>query len=273
MSIKKILVPTDFTEVAKSALKVAAEIAGKTGAEVHLLNIIHVPVIDPYAPAETINTIREEEEKSAINELGKLALEFDKVQPKVHVKMGFAVDEILAFTEDNNIDLIIMGTTGASGLEEALLGSNASAVAKRTKVPMLSIPDEMKEFKANDIVYASDLGKNEVDVVNHLLELARVFGSHFHILHVHDESFPFEEGSPEDVFKTIAAGTDYKDITFHEVSKEDVADGINDFISASPCDILAMAVHHRGFFSKLFHSSLTKKMVNHSHIPVLTYFK
>lgn len=273
MSIKKILVPTDFSGVAKSALTVAASIAAKANAELHLLNVIHVPVIDPYTPAETINTIKEEEEKSAQQELAKLALELQSKAPVITVKLGFAVDEIINYSETNNIDLIVMGTTGATGAEELLLGSNASGVVGQAKMPVLCIPDEMKEFKINDIVYASDLEKNDISVITKLLDLAKLYDSNFHILHITDPEMPSEEKNPEEVFKGIVEATGYKSMGFHNIDNTSVGDGITDFIKTGPCDILAMAVHHRSFFSQLFHRSLTKKMVNHSHVPVLTYFK
>lgn len=273
MSIKKILVPTDFSEVAKSALKVATTIAGKANAEIHLLNVVHVPVIDPYTPAETINTIKEEEEKSAQQELAKLALELGNNTAQIHVKLGFAVDEIVHFAEENHIDLIVMGTTGSSGVEETLLGSNASGVVGHSKIPVMCIPDEMKSFDAQDIVYASDLEQNDLAVIGKLLDLAKLFDSNFHILHIRNNDLPLNDIEPEEVFKSIVANTGYKAMSFHEVKNEDTMDGINAFIKKSPCNILAMAIHHRSFFGKLFHRSLTKRMVNHAHIPVLTYFK
>ena len=273
MSIQKILVPTDFSNISKTALGVAARIAEKANAELHLIHAVHVPVIDPYTPAETINTIKEEEERSARQELSKLVLSYASITPKIHVKMGFAVDEIVLFTEENSIDLIVMGTTGSSGLEEALIGSNASGVVDKAKVPVLCIPDELKSFETGDIVYASDLEKNDMEVIQKMLELARVFGSNFHILHVRANDLPTEGPEPEDVFRSIVSSVNYPSLSFHDVKNDDVREAIEEFTKKTPCDILAMAIHQRGFFGKLFHSSLTKKMVNHAHMPVLTYYK
>lgn len=273
MSIQKILVPTDFSEVAKSALKVAVTIAQKANAELHLLHIVHIPVIDPYTPAETINTIKEEEEKASQQQLAALALEFGQLHPQIHVKLGFAVDEIVDFSAEHKIDLVVMGTTGASGLEEALLGSNASSVAERIKVPLLSIPDEMKEFGTKDIVYATDLEGDDLEVLHHLNDLATTMGSNLHLLHVRNNDLPTDAPQPEDLFKAMVTRTGINTMTFHEIKNENTAEGITQYIHQHPCDILAMAHQQRGFFAKLFHSSLTKKMVNHSHIPVLTYYK
>lgn len=273
MSIKKIVVPTDFSAVAQSALNVAVSIAKKANAELHLLHVVHVPVIDPYTPAETINTIKEEEEKVAQQELAKLAISLEGIKAQIHVKLGFAVDEIVNFAEENSADLIVMGTTGASGVEEVLLGSNASGVAKRSRVPVLSIPDEMKEFATNDIVYATDLEKNDIDVVKRLVAFAKLFDSSFHVLHVHNDEMDFSHDNPETIFRDLVENTGYGALSFHQIDGENTRDSINKFISTMPCDILALATHHRSFFGKLFHSSLTKKMVNHSHIPVLSYYK
>lgn len=273
MSIKNILVPTDFSGVANNAARVAVEIAKKAGAKLHLLNVVHIPSIDPYTPAETINDITDSGKEEAQQNLAKLSLELEGIDSEIHVKAGFAIDEILGFAESNSVDLIVMGTTGSSGVEEVLLGSNAAGVVGKSKIPVLSIPDEMKSFAADDIVYSSDLEKNDIEVIKKLLGVAKVFNSNFHVLHVHNDDMHFTHDKPELIFKRIVEETGYPSLSYHQVEGENTRATIEDFIKKMPCDILAMAIHHRGFFDKLFHSSLTKKMVNHSHIPVLTYYK
>lgn len=273
MSIKKILVPTDFSAIANKAAGIAAELAKKANAELHLLHVVHVPIIDPYTTAEAINNITEEEKEASQEQLNKLSATLSGVQPQLHQKMGFAQDEVLGFAEENGIDLIVMGTTGSSGAEEVLIGSNAAGIVGKSKVPVLSIPDEMKEFKADDIVYASDLEKNDIEVINKLLEIAKLFDSNFHVLHVHNDDMHFTHDKPEEIFREIVEKTGYGSLSFHQIDGENTRASIEDFIAKMPCDILGMATHHRSFFDKLFHSSLTKKMVNHSHIPVLTYYK
>jgi nucleotide-binding universal stress UspA family protein len=273
MSIKNILVPTDFSEVANSAVNVAAEIARKSGATLHLLNIVHVPVIDPYTPAQTISNITDTGKDEAQKNLAKLSNELEGVNSEIYVKAGFAIDEILGFATANDVDLIVMGTTGSSGVEEVLLGSNAAGVVEKSKIPVLCIPDEMEKFAAKDIVYASDLEKNDIAVINKLLDVAKVFNSNFHILHVHNDEMHFTHDNPEDIFRAVKDQTGYPSLSYHQVEAENTRATIEEFIEKMPCDILAMAKHHRSFFDKLFHSSLTKKMVNHSHIPVLTYYK
>lgn len=273
MSIKNILVPTDFSEVANSAAKVAVNIAKKAGAKVHLLNIVHIPVIDPYTPADAINNITDTSKEEAQQNLAKLSLELEGMEPEIHIKSGFAIDEILGFAESNNIDLIVMGTTGSSGVEEVLFGSNAAGVVAKSKIPVLSIPDEMEAFAVNDIVYASDLEKNDVTVINKMLDLAKLFDSNFHVLHVHNDEMHFTHDDPDVIFKEIIEKTGYSSLAYHQIDSEKTSETIENFIEKMPCDIIALAKHHRSFFDKLFHSSLTKKMVNHCHIPVLTYYK
>ncbi len=273
MSIKNILVPTDFSEVAKSAAKVAVEIAKKAGAKVHLLNVVHIPTIDPYTPADTITDITDTAKKDAQQNLAKLSLELEGMEPEIHVKMGFAVDEILSFSKANNIDLIVIGTTGSTGMQEVLFGSNAAGIVEKSKIPVLSIPDEMEVFGTKDIVYASDLEKNDSTVINKMLDLATLFDSNFHVLHVHNSEMHFTHSQPDKMFKSIKEAANYPLLSYHQINNDNTKAAIEEFIEKMPCDILALAKHQRSFFDKLFHSSLTKKMVNHCHIPVLTYYK
>ena len=121
--INKILIPTDFSDVANNALKYALELASKSKASVTLLHIRQIPLSDPSFPAETfqmyLNEI-ETFEKEQSEKLTETLLKPSGIPFEFCSATGFVGDEVVRITHEKNIDLIVMGTTGASGIAELL---------------------------------------------------------------------------------------------------------------------------------------------------------
>jgi len=141
--ITHILIPTDFSAVANNALSYAIDLAKKTGAQIHVLHVKHVPVMDASFPAETYQIYLDEIDKAAkmgMEELEKNILKTSGVKYDLQTVMGFVHDELQHFVKRHDIDLIVMGTTGASGLQEIFIGSNAASVVSKSEVPVMVIP-------------------------------------------------------------------------------------------------------------------------------------
>src|SRR5690606_2251601 len=108
------LVPTDFSEPAKNALRYASVLAKLTQAEIKVLHVFNVPVVDPYMPGDTLEILMQEVKNGAEAQMKDLLAEFPGLSGEcLH---GFVVDDIAAYADQMNADLIVMGTTGASGI-------------------------------------------------------------------------------------------------------------------------------------------------------------
>jgi nucleotide-binding universal stress UspA family protein len=148
--IKKILVPIDFSDYSKSALKYAVNFAKKFNAELYLIYVVE-PIIYPpdFSMGQiAIPTLDLGMDKRAFEELNKLA---EKEIPKelianTIVKTGKPFIEFIESAEEENIDLIIIATHGHTGMEHILFGSTAEKVVRKAPCPVLTLREPIKGY-------------------------------------------------------------------------------------------------------------------------------
>lgn len=142
--IKRILVPTDFSDPATAALRLAAGLANEFGARLYLLHVVPEPYAYPWGTelsALPINDILAQSEEGARQHLGELAAETGMPADRLstHVLVGTPVDQVLALAKEQQIDLIVLGTHGRGLVGHLLLGSVAERVVRRSTVPVLTV--------------------------------------------------------------------------------------------------------------------------------------
>ena len=189
MNMKRILVPVDFSKEAECAAKVAASIARKTGAEIFLLHMLELPVatIDP-AEMTSVSS-----EPQTIYFMKMAREKFHKFEQKPFFK-GLKVVENIQFhhafagiieeSKRQKIDLIVMGSQGASGLKEMFIGSNTEKVVRRSEVPVLVIKQGTDHFKVEDIVFGSDFSLENKKSFQRVIDFAKIFEARIHLLYV-----------------------------------------------------------------------------------------
>lgn len=278
--MKKILFPTDFSETALNAFHYALELASRSGADLHLLNVFKIPIVDANMPGELINQMNQELREQSRKHLESLVkntllssgkYDFDKINFKYEVKQGFPVDEIIYTAGQLEVDMIIMGTTGASGFKEIVIGSNTSKLIGKVKIPVLAIPAKatLKPFKK--IIYASDFDEKDKFALTQLVDFARFFDAQITVLHVIEN---YEIVSKEKVSvlrKTVREELGYEKINIEFKVYGNLFEGVEDFLKNEEADCLATLTRKRNFFEKLFHRSFTRKMAFHSNIPLLAF--
>lgn len=273
--INAILVPTDFSKPALNALKYAIGLCKKAGASLQIIHINHVALVDASMPAETYQMFVNEIEQAAKENIEKLehdVLKDSGVNYKIHTRYGFIGDEVCSFADANNIDLIVMGTTGASGIAELLIGSNAATVIGKSHVPVLIIPPTIAYKPITKIVYATDFNEPEFPAVMRLVFYAELYDCELEIIHVktdYDHYFNAENN----FFNKNKSNLTYPKLKFKTLPQGDVVNSINTYIIENNADLLVMAKHNRNFFDKLFHRSLSKQMAYHTNLPLLILYK
>ena len=274
--MKRILVPVDFSKEAESAAKVAASIARKTGSEIFLVHMLELPVttIDP---AE-MNTISSEPQ---IIYFMKLAHQkFDKFK-KLPFLEGLAVVESIQFqhafsgiideSEKNNIDLIVMGSQGASGLQEMFIGSNTEKVVRRSKIPVLVIKQSVEEFEVNDILFASDFNKESKSTFHRVIDFANLFEAKVHLLYVNTiHNFNTTKNIESRIAKFMA-DFDFDNYTTNIYNDISIEKGILSFARDIDADLIALNTHGRSGLSQLFNGSIGQELANHALRPVVTF--
>jgi nucleotide-binding universal stress UspA family protein len=273
--ISKIVVPTDFSPPAMQALTYAIELAKKFNSGLNILHINQVAMVDSTIPAETYQMfVKEIEDQTTVqfNKLEEELLKNSGLVYSMHSRYGFVAEEVCDFSQKHDADLIVMGTTGASGAAEVLFGSNAASVVSKSVIPVMVIPknSEYKELKR--IVYATDYNEPEFPSMLRLVYFAEQYDCPLDVLHVKSESDRYFNAD-NNFFKKNASNISYQNINFIQLEKADVIQSINHYVDENHVDLLVMAKHNRNFFDRLFHRSLSKQMAFHTRIPLLVLVK
>ena len=214
----------------------------------------------------------EDQTQDQFKKLEKEHLETSGIKYTCNSKYGFVADEICDFALQQEADLIVLGTTGASGASEILFGSNASSVVSKTQIPVMVIPKGSTYKDLTRIAYATDYNEPEFPSMMRLIYFAEQYDCPLDIVHVKSESDRYFNAE-NNFFKKNKAQFSYPNMSYIDLEKGDVVASINQYVADKNVDLLVMAKHNRSFFDRLFHSSLSKKMAIHSHIPLLVLVK
>ena len=275
----KILIPTDFSDASMQANKYAINFASGIGGEIYFFHAYHFPVTDPMAPAygSTGNLshstdLMEEHEKNMKNQMINLCSETrnvlpDSVQCEFILKPGFFVDQMLETINEENIDLVIMGTKGASGIKEAIFGSNTADVLEKASCPVLAVPEEANLHTLERIIFTSDYDERDIKKIAKLHQLFKPFNPQILIVHISEKD---NKSKHKDDFqnKLNSVGPD---LEIKEFKNDDVLEGINEAVHEVNADMVAMTNRKKGFFEGLFSKNITKQMVYHTKIPLFTF--
>ena len=273
MEIKKILVPVDFSDCSINALRFAIEAAQQLKARLHLFHAYHIPIpVAEMTLAMDAKIVEDFQAKAEANytELKKDIPSLLEVTDSFEIEFAFAIDAIIK-REQQDIDLVIMGTKGATGLREVLMGSLTADVISKSNIPILAIPGDAKSCEIRKIVFATDFNKVDDpscwDIVEAIVE---GFSASLDLLHVNPNLGATSVEKAEEAFHL----DQYLKETEHEfqfVTEKDVEKGINDFVNNNQVDMLILMPQKHNLFGKLFHQSVTKKMAYHTHIPMLAF--
>ena len=272
--MKIILAPTDFSKTARNAINYAAEIAKRTKARLVLLHAYHPPVIIAEAPI--VPPLPPDLEKDCMKRLKKIRYDLiTKHGRQMDIATvcvnGLAVDEIMEYTKTNRVSLIVVGTHGASYVEEKVLGSITSELIKSELTPVLSIATKVKFKSIKKIVLATDYGQLESKTsLDSLKDLARLFKSHIYILNITntESSVPSVSQAVQGI--KLEHLLEELDHSFHAESNKDVVSGINDFVKTRRIDMIVMFPRRRTFVQSIFKKRNSKVMAFHTTIPLLT---
>jgi nucleotide-binding universal stress UspA family protein len=276
--MKRILVPTDFSEFADKALQTAVAIAQKSGAELFLLNANEMAVAAlPIAEYYYYDKEKEQSYLQMVNEsldktLQRIASDMDLGDVKIStlVESGLLVDVIEEVCKREQIDLVVMGTQGATGTKEMLVGSNTEKVVRNAPCPVLSVPN--KAYSGfGTIVFPTTLRPDQATAFKKLAMMQQVFDGKIHLLYLNNPAhLPDDEAivnRKDDMVND--AGLKNVEIFMGEQNVFDEENAILQFAKNQNADLIVMATHQRKGLSHLFLGSITEDTVNHSDIPVL----
>ena len=274
--MKKILVPCDFSKPAISAFRYALDIAARSKGSVYLLNVVQLPVLYDTALMPVLNFEQEalEDLKGKVDKsFAKLIQKYNKngVHVVAQVVFGAASREITEFTRARKIDLIIMGSHGASGAREAFIGSNAEKIVRHSLVPVLVVKDYSKA-RIRNIVFSHTIDpKRQDQLIQKVKALQDFYKAHLHIVWINT---PLNFVTDTETLKTLrefAKQYKFRDYSLHIFNHLDEETGILEFTSSIGGDLIALGTHGRKGINHLINGSIAEGLVNHSRGLVWTY--
>lgn len=273
--MKKILLPTDFSENAYNAIKYALQLFEKEECLFYLLNT-YTPVLydNEYlvynAAQPTLTEIYSKNSMQGLERvLRRIKSNFRNERHTFEKISSFNLlnDEIKELVAEKEIDLVVMGTQGATGAQEILFGTHTVHAIKKTRCPLLAIPSHYEYKPPKDILFPTDYEAEIPEVIKVLKELTDLHASTVHILHVY---FGLEL-SPEQINRKKSLGRTFKNNGhhFYSISEKSVTRAIYDFQEENEVDMLAMVNNKKSFFENLLFMPVVNEIGFNVKVPFL----
>lgn len=274
--MKKILVPCDFSKPAINAFRFALDVASQSKGSIELLHVIELPVMHDTALMPVLNfeqeLLTELKEKSE-GEFSKMLTTYKKDNVKVSfsVVYGAVSFQIIDYIKNNDIDLVLMGSQGASGLKEIFIGSNTEKIIRHSPVPVLITKNYFKG-KIENIVFPNDLSTaNQNDLVQKVKALQSFFKATLHLVWINTPLNFQPDPITRENLKAFVKEYSLKDCTVNIFNHLTAENGIIEFSRLVKADVIAMGTHGRKGISHLLNGSMTEDIANHADRIIWTY--
>lgn len=275
--MKKIIVPVDFSDHSEYALKAAAILAKKHNAEILALHMLEIGAVTMSESASQLQEMTifhlKLAERNFKDFLEKEYLKNIKVTPVIkHFKV---FSEVNTIAEENNADMIVMGSHGSSGFKEIFVGSNTEKVVRNSSVPVLVVKKEQQNLNFDDVVFATDFSESSIEAYQKAMKVLTFMAKNVHLAHINT---PFSDfmSSTEIEKKVVnflqkAEGNIDKLNTINYVADYTIEKGIFNFSNVVGGDLIAVITHGRKGFAHYFSGSVTEDITNHATLPVITF--
>ncbi len=273
--MKKILVPCDFSNTAMQAFRFACELASKSKGEIFLLHVVEMPVL-PYSRFVPVQAYEKSFMKGIKEKVNK---NFEDMKTKwggktkisLSVESGSVSSSIQKFAARKRVDLIVMGTHGASGLREFAIGSNAAKVVRSSNVPVIAVKKAMKVSSIKDILYPTVLGPVSKEMISSIKDLQKLFNAQLHILYVNTLTKFSTDLITGARLNEFVKQNRFKKYTINIFNDVDEEKGIANFSGLFKNKIIVMSTHGRTGIAHLLMRSIAEDVVNHVDCPIWTY--
>ncbi len=271
--MKTFLVPTDFSDTSKNAARYAANIAK----QYQDVQIILYNVSDEITTGSDSTPLEEDDfSKKKIMELALDSIRNElanitgcKITIVAEEDSSF-IDALERFARHNDVDLIIMGITGSTKLEQIFMGSNTLKIVERNTCPVMIVPPQALFKGIQDVMLTSDF--KDVDRTMPVAPLRKVldlFKANLHVVNVDDEHYveiTEEYKAQRAKLENILSAYNPQ---FYFIRLFDFVDAVNQFVEDKEIDLIVTIPKRHSFLGKMFKSSYTKKLAYHSHVPII----
>jgi nucleotide-binding universal stress UspA family protein len=274
--MKKILVPCDFSKPAINAFRLALDVAQQSKGIVHLLHVIELPILHDTLLMPVLNfeeQLLKELKEKAESRFKKIIEKYNSANTKIvsDVRFGAVSRMLLDYANENRVDVILMGSHGATGLREVFVGSNAEKIVRQSPVPVIVLKNYFKGSIKN-IVFPNTLEtEHQEDLLMKVKALQNFFKAKLHIVWINTPINFTSDKHTYQRMETFAKRFMLKDYTIHIFNHVDEEQGILDFTRRISGDMIAIGTHGRKGLSHLINGSLAEDLANHSDSLIWTY--
>jgi nucleotide-binding universal stress UspA family protein len=273
--MKRILCPTDFSKTATRAMEYAAFLASHAQGHLTLLHVTHLPLAETAESALVASEVVGEMNRDAIDKLSSACKYLTEKFPgtwecNFEVKTAFLTDAVRDYVMHDGYELVVIGSTGGGNtLEEILIGSNTLAIIENLHCPVLSIPTDAHMPRLQKIAYASDLQDADTYALQQVLKFAGLTKAEVEVVHIDKKDDTESQDRAAAFGRRIEETFAGQNVKFAEILHPDEEEALKGYLTRTNADLLVILKRHRGFFSNLFHHSLTEKLTYHSKFPML----
>ena len=292
MSEKKnmVLVPVNFSEYAENGAVYALQIAAGIDADIMLLNVYYNPVLsipaslEPYSYMTGIGSdLRKIEEETQLSlEVVKQMLEsqiekqkYGNIKVRYDMIQGFAGESILAYAEEYNPNVIVMGTPGKKPEGITRFGKTTTKVLENAKVPVIAVPlgyDAYRFKKPQKVIYLTNLDKTDYFAIDRLAGFANFFNAKIICIHTSEiESDEKEEAKMKEIKEYISGQLGVTNLECGILESANPQSGLEKFIKERGADVLAFSTQKRSVFLNFFNSGPIHQFLYQTDIPLLVY--
>ncbi len=271
--MKTIILPTDFSPAATNALHYGIDMAKAINASLLLFYVYQVPVSFTDTPIALVSV--DELSKAAEEKMEVLKKEVEHITSgalkiDTETRLGNVVDELETLCNKIMPFAVLMGSKGASGIEQILFGSTTLTAIRHLSWPIICVPPG-KTFGSGiqKIGFACDFRDIvKTTPVQMIKDFAREFKAELHVLNVDYHNRHFKPDTPEESSLLHSMLEDIKP-SYHFIEHKDIEDGINEFAEKNNLDLVITIPKKHKLLEGLFKPSSTRQLVFHSHVPVM----
>ncbi len=258
--MKNILVPTDFSSAADIALRYALQLASRFDAKLFILNSYEIPHSGATMMVSINDLLQEESQKGLQRLKTRLGEDYPSLDIQTLSMQGSLEGCVQKSIDEFNLDLVIMGTTGATGIEGKLFGSNTASLIRNISAPLVVLPHDAEINEPCKIGIATDFKFDvEDEIYNPVREMALNYGSSINFINV---TTKFKEEELSAMEKKFGMDIDF-------VYNEDVEEGIREYLTDKKLDLLVIIAEKHGIFHSIFKPSHSKMMARELDIPMM----
>jgi nucleotide-binding universal stress UspA family protein len=256
--MNNILVPLDFSTTSIDAYRFALDLARLRNSKILVLHVIDLP----------IDQLKEE----AIQKFQQLETTYNTggIETSLFVELGAVIATIEALIEEHKPEEVVMGTKGASGLKEMVIGSNTEKIIRDASVPVWTIPIYSDVMAIKNIVLPTDLDLNQADFIHKVLSLQKLFSATIHILYVKDHADKSDERETLNELENFRLNYGLSNCTSNFCVAASQRKGILDFVTETNSQLVIMGTHARKGLDHWFLGSLTEEIANQITYPMFT---